>query len=163
MYVCTCVYVCMYPSLPPPDPQDFTPISALNRDLIIELSSDARESCFSVDITDDDIFEGDTPETFEVQLTLQARRPDDDVQSVTLNPAVSTISIIDDESEIFVGFQRSLVRVDEGDGEVELCVGIMPDTQAGAQFDVGVDLVEEESTAGGSFCSSSCAFISYVC
>lgn len=103
-----------------------------------------------MNITDDSTFEGAVPETFEVQLTVQARASDDDLQSVTADPAVLTISIVDDDSEVFVGFEQTSLRANESDGTVELCLGfdLPPGEQTGAEFGVSILLDEDDSTAG---------------
>ena len=130
--------------------QDFVSISALQQDLILRFSTTSRLLCFLVEIINDGISEGTTPETFSVQLTVQARQSSNDLQGVRAEPSSLTVSIVDNERRIFLRFLQTRVEVVQEDREVELCVGVdlRPDEVTEVEFAIMVLLFEELSTAG---------------
>ena len=128
---------------------DYTPISAVNAELILMLNSTSRAICFEVSITDDARFEGSIPETFEVILTPLSRGLTD-VQDVIVEPAVAVVRIQDNDGMVFVGFEESTVEVEEDAGGVELCAVVVMDTGRRIEqgFGVRVNVLPDRSTAG---------------
>ena len=97
---------------------DFTPISAVSADVILVLNSTEREACFDVGIIDDDTFE--EREMFEVFLTsLYGDRTD--VEDVFVEPSRAVVAIIDNDVQVFVGFEEVMVVVREDVTVVTLC------------------------------------------
>lgn len=109
-----------------------------------------RDACFQIQITDDSTFEGETPETFEMELTILAGQAED-LQGVLADPSVVLVSIIDNEQVLLVGFEQGLFQADESVGVVEVCVGFLdlsPDEPIEIEFGLQVLLNNSGTTAG---------------
>ena len=136
------------------DTEDFTPLSFLRQDLVLSLDASNTVACFSVNISDDNLFEGSAaaPETFSVQLTPLIRFTED-LRGVSVEPAMATVAIIDDDDVLLVGFEgERLLRVNESVGMVEVCVGFLdpspPPGGVGIEFGLRVLLNDNQTTAG---------------
>ena len=119
-------------------PSDYTPISAINRDIVLMFNNSARRSCFNVTILDDMLFEGN--EVFTVQLTPQIISIGTS-QGVSLSPSIATITIIDDQLALTVGFEDSSLSliVQETVGNISLCVRVFGEGDLARAFGVNVD------------------------
>ena len=106
--------------------------------------------CFEIEIINDNTFEGVTPETFEVEITILAGQIGD-LQGVVADPPVTLVSIIDDDQVLVVGFEQDLFQANESAGVVEVCAGFLdlsPDEVIEVEFGVQVLLNDTETTAG---------------
>ena len=136
------------------DIRDYEPIRSLEQDLVIQLDAMNRGACFEVVIRDDNIFEGDDPEMFEVLLVVRAT-VGGDLDGVSANSSVGVVVIVEDDVIVEVGFEERVVSVNESAGPVEVCVGLLgglpPEGEEfGAEFRVQVLLDQEDTTAGES-------------
>ena len=106
----------------PTDSSDFKLISGNTA----TLSNSTRRVCFSLEITDDILFENEV-ETFsfviEIENVLNSIN-DTRVLRVLSQPNTITISIIDNDRDILIGFEETEFSVNEDNVMVELCVGV---------------------------------------
>ena len=119
-------------------PSDYTPISAVNSDIVLVFNNASRRNCFLVTITEDSIFE--ELERFTVQLTPRVVNAP---RRVSLFPSAASIAIIDNENLTRVGFEEESLsqRVPVNEGKVSLCVEAFGGGGISLQFDVSVDFV----------------------
>ena len=120
-------------------PSDYTPISAIDRDVVLVFNNSTRRACFRVTVLNDTLFEG--TEIFTVQLTPQIISIGTS-QGISLSPSVATITIVDTQRELTVGFEDgSLSRmVQETVGNVSLCVRVFGEADLATAFGVNVDI-----------------------
>jgi len=119
---------------------DFTPISAVSTEVVLDLNSTQREACFDVGIIDDNEFE--EVETFEVFLSsLYGDRTD--VDDVSIDPSRAVVTIRDNEAAVFVGFEDVMVDVQADIDLVTLCaaVNVMGEDQVIEDFSVRVNVL----------------------
>lgn len=117
---------------------------------MLSMSATARNSCFEVNITDDNRFEGRQPESFEVRLAPLSRAVTD-LQGIRVEPSVAMISILDNDNMIFIGFEQDVENVSEVAGMLQACVGLLMDDggKIEEEFGVRVVLLSDRSSAGG--------------
>lgn len=120
-------------------PSDYSPISAVDMDVVLVFNNLTRRDCFSVTIVEDGLFEGQ--EVFTAQLTPQVvflGTP----QGISLFPSIATVTIVDNDDVLTVGFEDdSLSRsVLENVGTVVLCVGVFGQGEVTTSFSVNIDI-----------------------
>ena len=120
-------------------PSDYTPISAVDRDIVLVFNNSTRRVCFRVTILNDTLFEG--PEVFTVQLTPQVISIGSS-QGVSLSPSIATITIVDDQLGLTVGFDDSSLSrtVQETVGNISLCVRVFGEGDVATPIGVNVDI-----------------------
>ena len=102
----------------------------ISRSLNGTLSNTTREACFSVEVVDDMLFESEV-ETFSLTIDdsfdVINLSGDSRTLRVANSPSAITISIIDNDRDIVIGFEESKFEVEEG-VSLELCVAVMRPT-----------------------------------
>ena len=132
------------------DPRDYTAISTIQQEVVLNLTSSDRITCFPVGIIDDRTFEGFEPEKFEIVLTVQAGTGDD-LQRIVAISSLATVNIVDNDQQVFLAFERVSYQVEESFGVVTLCVALNMmslDEELGQQFVARVSIDNDETTAG---------------
>lgn len=139
-------------------PSDYVPISAVDRDVVLTFNNATRRACFNVEIVEDSIFEGD--EQFTVQLTIDAVDFDGTPQSISLSPATATVTIVETDPPLSVGFEEDSLdrRVLQNAGTTSLCVVVVGNREITTNFSVSI--VFSGGTAGE---WALCIFILHIC
>lgn len=92
------------------------------------LSNSTRETCFSVQVTDDLLFENEF-ETFSIEILDVIGVNEDGRRLRVLNrPRRIDVSIVDDDRDILLGFEQAEYTIVEGDTSLELCVVVLRPT-----------------------------------
>ena len=115
------------------------------------LDNSTRQACFSVQVMDDALFESEI-ETFSIEidrLDVIGGSEDGRMLRVLDSPDTVTISIVDDDRNVVIGFEQADFTVVEGDTSVELCVVVFrPTAGEGLNAIINIIVATISGTAG---------------